>query len=125
MILADTSVWIRYLYTREPFARHMRALLDTEQVAGHEMVFGELLVGDTGGRAQLLEAYGLMHQAATVAHEEVAAMVRKRKWQAKGVGWIDMHVLASALAAEVRLWTADPRLEELARECGIAYDVSK
>lgn len=125
LTLADTSVWIRFLYTKAPFASHMQALLNAERIAGHEMVYGELLAGDTGGRTRLLQEYSRMYMVAPVAHDEVVAMVKKRNWQARGVGWIDLHLLASALASKTRLWTADPRMEALARECGIAYDVSK
>lgn len=125
LTLADTSVWIRFLYTKEPFASRMQSLLNAESIAGHEMVYGELLAGDTGGRTQLLQAYSNMHMIAPVAHDEVVAMVKKRNWQARGVGWVDMHLLASALASKTPLWTADPRMDALARECGIAYDVSK
>lgn len=103
----------------------MRELLGLEMIAGHEMIYGELLTGDTGGRSQLLQAYSSMHMVAPVPHDEVVTMVKKRNWQARGVGWVDMHLLASALATQTPLWTADPRMEALAQECGIAYDVSK
>jgi len=124
-LLADISIWIRFLYRKEPHASRMQSLLSAEMIAGHEMVYGELFVGDTGGRSQLLQAYSSMYMITSVPHEEVVAMVKERSWQAKGVGWVDMHLLAAALVAQVPLWTVDPRLDALARECGIAYDVSK
>jgi hypothetical protein len=36
------------------------------------------------------------------------AFVRDRKLHGRGVGWIDVHLLASALVARLELWT--PRL---------------
>ena len=124
MVLVDTSVWIRSLANRAPFAAELSRLLDVEEVAGHDLVYGELLIGDRGGRRTLLAAYEQMYQAPAVPHREVVAFVRHRKLHGKGVGWIDIHLLASALAGRFRLWTADPRLSALAREFGVAYDTA-
>jgi hypothetical protein len=49
MVLVDTSVWIRFLAGREPYATELDSLLERDEVAGHELVFGELLIGDKGG----------------------------------------------------------------------------
>ena len=57
MVLVDTSVWIRFLANRTPYATTLDALLDRDEVAGHELVYGELLIGDRAGRAKLLGAY--------------------------------------------------------------------
>jgi hypothetical protein len=38
------------------------------------------------------------------------------------VGWIDAHLLASALVGRLKLWTSDPRLTVVAKELGIAYE---
>jgi predicted nucleic acid-binding protein len=32
----------------------------------------------------------------------------------KGIGWVDTHLLASALAARVEVWTLDRRLARVA-----------
>ena len=42
-----------------------------------------------------------MHQAAVVAHREVVAFARDRGLNGRGVGWIDVHLLAAALVADV------------------------
>jgi len=41
----------------------------------------------------------------------------------RGVGWIDVHLLASAIVERLQLWTADPRLAAVAGELGVAYEV--
>ena len=86
------------------------------------MAYGELLIGDRGGRKQLLADYAQMHQAPTVPHSDVVAFVRERRLHGRGVGWIDAHLLASALVGRLKLWTTDPRLTTLAKELGIVYD---
>ena len=124
MVLVDTSVWIRFLGNRAPYAAELDALLSRDQVAGHEFVYGELLVGDVGGRRALLISYEQMHQAQLVPHTEVVAFVRERRLQGRGVGWIDVHLLASALIGRMKVWTVDPRFVGVARELDIAYEVS-
>ncbi|SRR5579871_46922 len=122
MVLTDTSVWIRSLAGRAPYTAALDRLLARDEVAGHELVYGELLIGDRGGRTKLLADYARMHQAVTVPHAEVVAFVRARGLHGRGVGWIDVHLLASAIAGRMRLWTADPRLAALAHDLGAAYE---
>jgi predicted nucleic acid-binding protein len=124
MVLVDTSVWIRFLANRAPYAAELDRLLGLDEVTGHELVYGELLIGDRGGRRKLLAAYERMHQAAMVPHIEVVEFVRDRDLHGRGVGWFDVHVLASAIVARLQLWTADPRFSEVADELGVAYLVS-
>jgi predicted nucleic acid-binding protein len=121
MVLVDTSVWIRFLANRPPYAAALERLLSLDEVTGHELVYGELLIGDRAGRRKLLAAYAQMHQAGTVPHHEVVAFVRDRDLHGRGVGWIDVHLLASAIVGRLQLWTADPRFSVLASEFGVAY----
>ena len=120
-VLVDTSVWIRFVANRAPIAAELDRLLADDVVVGHDCVYGELLVGDRGGRAQLLSNYERMEQVQSVPHREVVAFVRARKIHGRGIGWIDAHLLASALVGGVQLWTADGPLGEIAAELGIAY----
>lgn len=121
MVLADTSVWIRFLAGRQPYLAELGRLLSLGEVAGHEFVYGELLIGDRGGRKQALAAFEQMHQARTLRHDEVVAFVRRRDFHGRGVSWIDIHLLASALVERFTLWTADGPLSLLAREIGVAH----
>src|SRR5687768_12299009 len=122
-VLVDTSVWIRFLSNLAPFAAELDRLLADDAAAGHEFVYGELLVGDRGGRETLLSSYERMVQVPAVPHSEVVTFVRSRKLHGRGIGWIDAHLLASALVAGVQLWTADRPLGAIAEKLGIAYHV--
>lgn len=93
MVLVDTSVWIRFLANRMPFAAELDHLLDQGEAAGHELVYGELLIGDPVGRRELLQSYELIHQVRTVPHEDVATFVRAHKLHGMGIGWVDAHLL--------------------------------
>ena len=120
-VLVDTSVWIRFLANRAPYAGELDDLLSRDEVSGHEFVFGELLIGDASGRKTLLSRYEIIDSAPMVPHQEVAAFVRARRLHGRGIGWIDAHLLASALVSDLTLWTADAALENVARELGVAY----
>jgi predicted nucleic acid-binding protein len=122
-VLVDTSVWVRFLSNRPPFAAELDRLLADDDVAGHAFVYGELLVGDRGGRRTLLSSYERMKQIPAVPHDEVVAFVRARKCHGRGIGWIDAHLLASALVAGVRLWTADGPLAAIADDLGVGYHI--
>lgn len=96
-------------------------LLERGEVAGHDLIYGELLIGDSGGRSELLKSYQVMHRVSTVPHSEVAAFVRTGTFHRRGIGWIDAHLLAAALVASLPLWTADERLASLAGDLGVGY----
>lgn len=121
MVLVDTSVWIRFLAARAPYAAALDALLAHGDVVGHELVYGELLIGDASGRRALLDSLALIVQAPSVPHADVVTFVKQRRLSGRGVGWVDAHLLASALVGRHQLWTADVRLEAVARELGIAF----
>jgi predicted nucleic acid-binding protein len=121
MVLVDTSVWIRFLANRAPFASDLDRLLALDEVAGHDLVYGELLVGERGGRRKFLAAYEHIHQAITVPHREVIKFVRDRELHGRGIGWIDVHLLASAIVGRMHLWTIDSNFLELATDLGVAY----
>jgi len=122
IVLVDTSVWIRFLSNRAPFAAELETLLSRDEVSGHEFVYGELLIGDKGGRMRLLTDYEQMHQAPVVLHGDGVAFVRDRRLHGRGIGWIDAHLLASALVGRLKLWTIDPALATVAKELRISYE---
>jgi predicted nucleic acid-binding protein len=61
-----------------------------------------------------------MRQAMTVPHDEVVTFVRARRLAGSGVGWIDGHLLASAVVGRLTLLTADERLAAVASRLGLA-----
>lgn len=121
MVLVDSSVWIRFLYGQDPYAHRVRELVEADEAAGHELVYGELLIGDPGGRQAFLGRYSILSQAPLVSHAQVVELVRHRRLHGRGLSWIDVHLLAAALVSGFELWTADAPLAAVAREIGIAY----
>ena len=74
-----------------------------------------------GDAVMVLEAYEQIQQASSVPHDEVVAFVRARRLFGRGIGWIDTHLLASAVVDRLQVWTADPRFATAAQELGVAY----
>ena len=122
MVLVDTSVWIRFFSNQTPHAAALDRLLSRGEVMGHDFVLGELLMGDNGGRRPLLADYVRMHQAPIVPHADVVTFVQDRRLHGRGLGWVDVHLLASALVGRLRLWTADPRVAAVATQLDVNYD---
>ena len=121
MVLVDTSAWVRMFHGRQPYRRTIEDLLDEGSVLAHELVYGELMVGDAGARAKPLLTYVRLAYAATVPHVEVVQPVRTRRLFGRRIGWIDAHLLAATMAAGAKLYTADGPLRELAAELGVAH----
>jgi predicted nucleic acid-binding protein len=121
VVLVDTSVWIKFLSGDPGCGRGLNELLRGNEVLAHELVYGELLIGDRGGRHRLLMDYERLHQAAPVAHDEVVEFVRRRGLHGRGIGWIDAQLLASAIVTRCSLWTADSKLAAIAESLKIGH----
>lgn len=118
MILADTSIWIDHL--RRPGAR-LTALLAANVVSVHPFVIGEFACGSLPNRAVLLAELADLPRAPLAAHAEALGLLERYDLGGCGIGWIDVHLLASTLlAGRSQLWTRDKRLHNIAREIGIA-----
>jgi predicted nucleic acid-binding protein len=129
MILVDTSVWIRFFSNQALYGDLLDTLLDRGEVAGHELIYGELLVsnqelGDRGGRTKFLAIYEKLHQSSMIPHSEVVSFVRDRKLDGRGLGWFHVHLPASAIVERSQLWTADNSFAAVARELGVASEKS-
>lgn len=114
MILVDTSVWIDFL-RRGPRLSRLAGLLEAGDVCTHSFVIGELALGSLGRRrSQILADLRMLPELPAVADAEVHQLIESRELSGSGIGWVDAHLLASALAAHVELWTLDRRLARVA-----------
>ncbi|MSR62824.1 MAG: type II toxin-antitoxin system VapC family toxin [Planctomycetes bacterium] len=117
MILVDTSVWIDHLH--QPIPRLADLLLEGKVVT-HAFVEGELASGTLRRRAEVLRAITRLPRTSLVEHEHVRRMNEEERLYGRGIGWIDIHLVASARAGTHRIWTHDARLERVARQLGLA-----
>ena len=117
MILVDTSVWVDHLRVAD---RQLSALLLEEAVLCHPFVVGELACGTLNRRSEILGLLRQLPQAPVVEQDEVLAFVDAHTLMGSGLGWVDVHLLASATLAGERVWTRDRRLAQAARRLGVA-----
>jgi predicted nucleic acid-binding protein len=94
-------------------------LLGQAHVWAHPFIIGELACGNLSNRESLLHSLGSLPQVPLATHEEVLRLVDARRLMGRGLGWIDMHLLASATLAKLPLWTMDRRLSAAAFEIGV------
>lgn len=107
MILVDTSIWVDHL--RKGNSR-LVTLLEDMEVLTHPFVLGEIALGHAGQRRGTLDLLGHLPSAEVATHDEVLSMIDSRHLAGLGVGWVDAHLLASALLSNAPLWSLDRKL---------------
>ena len=116
MILVDTSVWIDH-FRRSSDA--LATLLHKSQVLCHPFIVGELACGNLKRRDEILSLLDALPTIALADHEEVLMFVETNRLAGSGIGWIDAHLLSSAMLTDTLLWTLDRLLVKAARRIGI------
>ena len=116
MILVDTSVWIAHF---RKGGSGLAELLSEALVLVHPFVVGELACGDLRNRARILSDLEALPSAVSATHQEVMRLIEDRKLWGLGIGWVDGHLLASALLSNCQLWTLDTRLVRAAAAAGV------
>ena len=110
-------MWIDHF--RRKNAR-LAELLDGSHVWSHPFVIGELACGNLARRREVLSYLDALPQTPLVDHDEVRGFIELHGLSGRGLGWIDVHLLASARLASVPFWTVDKRLAAVARTFDLA-----
>ena len=104
MILVDTSVWIDHFRHRN---EALAARLERGDVVTHPFVIGELALGGLHQATKTLALLAELPACAVVSQADALALVERRSLAGSGIGWVDVHLLASALVDRLPLWTLD------------------
>jgi predicted nucleic acid-binding protein len=115
--LVDTSVWVEHLRRNEP---RLAMLLEQDEAACHRFVVGELACGRLARRHEILALLAALPEVTIADHAEVLALVEQQGLAGRDLGWIDVHLLASARLSGASVWTLDRPLERAARDLGLA-----
>ena len=118
MILVDTSVWIDHLRQGDT---QLAAALEAVHVRVHPFVVGQLACGNLRARTEVL---GLLQALPTILvanDKEVLFFMAEQNLMGQGIGYVDVHLLASARLGGALLWTRDKRLHAVATELGMAH----
>ena len=107
MILVDTSVWIEHL---RKGSSKLSGLLEASRVLIHPFIIGELACGNLKNRNEILQLLEALPQSVQASHKETLTLIEANNLYGRGIGWIDAHLLASALLSRADFWTLDKRL---------------
>lgn len=110
-MLVDTSVWVDHFRCGNGA---LIRLLNRGEVRSHPFVIGELSCGNLRSRKEILSLLAALPQAVVAGHQETLAFVEANRLMGRGIGWVDVHLLASARLMGIPLWTLDRRLNEVA-----------
>jgi len=115
--LVDTSVWVAHL---RQGGIGLEALLHGGRVVCHPFIVGELACGNLRNRSEIISLLQRLPEAIRAGHAEVMQFIENYGLMGKGLGYIDLHLLASAKLSGVTLWTLDKKLNEIAIQLDLA-----
>lgn len=119
MVLVDTSVWVPHLREGDP---NLERLLENGQVMCHSCIVGELACGNMKNRREVLSLLQFLPLATLARHEEILQLIESNHLMGKGLGYMDVHLTASAVLTGVPLWSDDKKLSEANEVLGVKYD---
>lgn len=118
MILVDSTVWVDHLSHGDPL---LVSRLNAGLVWTHPFVIGEIALGSLGQRETVLNALRDLPTAIKASDNEVQTFIERQPLYSLGIGYIDAHLLAATrLTPDLRLWTRDRRLHDIASRLGLA-----
>ena len=117
MLLVDTSVWSDHLRRHDA---GMARLLEAGEVLAHPFVTGEIACGVFQRRPETLALLNRLPSAPLIGQAEVLGFIERNDLAGRGIGFVDIHLLASARVAGARVWTRDKRLSDAAERLGVA-----
>lgn len=98
----------------------MEALLEENLILMHPFIMGEIALGSLRDWHSIMGYLGTIPFARSASDNEVLHMIDAKTLQGSGIGFIDAHLLASALLhAKAFIWTKDRRLGAVAERLGI------
>ena len=118
MVLVDTSIWVTHL---RQGSRQLEKLLMDAEVMCHPFIIGELACGNLKNRNEIISLLQSLPMASTIEFDEFLFFIDRNQLMRKGIGFVDVHLLASAQLTGVPLWTADRRLKSAADQLELTF----
>ncbi|MBU3032376.1 type II toxin-antitoxin system VapC family toxin [Paracoccus marinaquae] len=117
MILVDTSIWIDHLRNGNP---GLSDRLLVGNVLCHPLIVAELALGTLKSRTDVLALLDNLPQSPRATETELRVLIEERRLYGRGIGVVDLNLVASCLLSPgTFLWTADRRLNDVAKDTGI------
>jgi hypothetical protein len=121
MILVDTSVWISHFRTGHD---HLVLLLNNNKVVCHPFIVGEIACGNLKNRQEILNLLNSLPSSLMAGKNEILQFIEINQLMGKGIGYIDVCLLASAALTSIPLWTLDKKLSLSASALKLNYKPS-
>ncbi len=118
MVLVDTSVWVDHLRNGN---EQLVELLEAGRVLTHNMVIGELACGNLRNRQEVLGLLQALPAAQEATTPEVMEFVETIPLSGRGLGWVDVNLLAAARLSDAPLLTLDRSMRREARRLGVGF----
>ena len=118
MILADTSVWIDHLRSKD---LTLSTLLEQSEIITHADIIGEIALGSLRQRELILESLDNLPTLEKASDQEVRHLIDREKLFGRGIGYVDAQLIAATrLKPGTKIWTRDKRFKQIAEELGLA-----
>lgn len=99
----------------------MVAALNAGRVLMHPFILGEIACGNLKHRARVLALMRDLPHAPVATEQEALDFIDRRKLMGRGIGYVDVHLLASViLSGTATVWTRDKRLALVADDLGLS-----
>ena len=118
MVIVDTSIWVTHL---RQGSRQLEKLLMSAEVMCHPFIIDELACGHLKNRNEIISLLQSFPMAPTIEFDEFLFFIDRNHLMGKGVGFVDVHLLASAQLTGVPMWTADKRLKSATDQLELAF----
>jgi len=119
MILVDTSIWIDFF--RSGHARLAQAL-QLNEFSIHPFVIGELACRNLKERPTVLGLLAGLPSLRILESHKVLFFIDHQKLMGRGIGYIDVHLLAATvIATDTKLWTRDLKLLNAAKALAVGF----
>ena len=125
MILADTSIWVDYLRSRNLVRNpEMAERLRRGQIVMHPFIVAEIALGSLHNRRKRLDEMESLLEVKVAQLQEVRHMIEAHSLYSKGIGLTDAHLIASCLMTPgTQLWARDGNMETVAKALGILVNL--
>ena len=119
MIIPDTSIWIEFFKSHEPYFGKLKDYLEKHEVIAISTIFGELLQGvkNINEKKIILEYWNYLPKS-----NENDLLIKageysfENKYISKGVGIIDASIVVSAIENNAVVWTLDEKLKRVLKK---------
>jgi len=118
MILVDTSLWVTHLRKGHP---DLAALLEEGKVSIHPFIIGELACGNLRNRSEILSLLNSLPVSVVAQHEEIMTFIDRHRLMGKGLGYVNVHLLAATVLSDIQLWTEDKALASASKVMGMEF----